>query len=656
MSDFRTIVLRTLGHERAYERMDAFEKCEHLEQLLAREEEAKALDPPLVRRLMEEYHYWRWQCVLVSPQWDIERHAYIKPGDGKATLIRPYHFQQAVLDKIIAKQKLRKACFLIIIKSKKLGFSTLVGCHFETQARTHEGRDAVVVAHTDRDAVEIFERIYKTLVANDPLIAHPLESDRENRIVFADPPNGSGSRITVVTAGGRMGLGRGRTTYYGHLSEMAFWPRSTEHATYNGLMNSMAKPPEPIVVIIETTGNGQMGLAFQKALRAYRSPEDSEWELVFVPWFDDPASHEMKFDTPEAKRKFTRGLSERDKLLIERYGVTVEQLHYYHWTYRNKIEAATEEERRRKHKAEYPSDFMEAFQASGASTFDAEKIGELLTDPRCGPPKERLELVAPPLWDATAFAPRPDTPEPEPHVRADGKLHVWERPTLGHRYAMGVDFARGEERGNYSVVMVLDRDARKFVAMYRARARLHEMHVVVRLMSRWYHDAVFCPESNSYGGVFIEAMARTDRAQFMYVQRSSRHSVGEEPREQYGWLTTDNSKALMVGMLDSCVYNEPGLFTVPALLEEMLTFRAEVSEATGRTLFKGATRKNETDDIVVASALALFCAQDMPLLGPAPEEPEEPKKLTVKMLMQMARDSHEEEQAPVDYTQAMGWS
>lgn len=154
---------------------------------------------------------------------------------------------------------------VIVLKSRKLGFSTWTEAKIFQRVTQRKYRRALVVAQDKDTASELFgmeERMYANL-PRDPNLAFlrpPIESLRRGaELHFGEPSRvareaglvGLDSRLQIDTAN-EVQAGRGYTYTDLHLSEVAFWP---DVAKMTSLVNAVPDEPETLIVI-ESTANG----------------------------------------------------------------------------------------------------------------------------------------------------------------------------------------------------------------------------------------------------------------------------------------------------------------------------------------------------------------------------------------------------------------
>lgn len=189
-----------------------------------------------------------------------------------------------------------------ILKPRKRGFSALISAEFLTACILEENTNAVVVAHRDEDAKELFKRV-RWMVKTLPF---PVDVSEEGagHLSFG----ALNSQFRVITAGATQ-PGRGRDITHLHLSERAFYPNEDFLAAVEGACIQGARR------VIETTANGA-GTPFHKHwLKSKRG--ETAYKTHFFPWW---AAADYEIETAALVH------DEAEKRLVEAYGLSDRKL------------------------------------------------------------------------------------------------------------------------------------------------------------------------------------------------------------------------------------------------------------------------------------------------------------------------------------------
>jgi hypothetical protein len=294
----------------------------------------------------------------------------------------------------------------IILKARKLGFSTWVAAKLMQRLTMFPFQKALVVAHDTDTGGELFG-IGDTIYKNLPLELKPhLTNRRDSKggmkylrfLVERDGQTGESS-IEIETAGDVRG-GRGYTPSLLHLSEIAHYEKL---ASLTSLLNAVPETPETMIVQ-ESTANGMNHFerAWKKAIRWDGDPAavhggETGYLGIFAPWHEFP-DYATDFASGEEREEFEESLGrgevgEDEPMLIELFGCTLEQLKWR----RRKIHADHDGDLL-EFKQEYPATPEEAFKGSGRPVFSISLTAPVLLrteETHPDTPAPRLEQCPP---------------------------------------------------------------------------------------------------------------------------------------------------------------------------------------------------------------------------------------------------------------------
>lgn len=208
---------------------------------------------------------------IVTDQW------VIVDRFGKERPLVPNEAQKRVFLKMLDQAAAGKPIRIIILKSRKLGTSTLVqivAC--DIGAHVHNQK-ALTLAHEATATREIFGIAVKA-ASKYSYIDGRLAADC-NTLDIAFP--GTSSTYRCQTAGA-VAVGSGGTPYFLHLSERPKWERN-KRETYVSAMDAL--PDNPLTVCIdESTAKGRDD--FWHTWWAAHSG-NHPFEAMFIPWYVD---------------------------------------------------------------------------------------------------------------------------------------------------------------------------------------------------------------------------------------------------------------------------------------------------------------------------------------------------------------------------------
>lgn len=458
-----------------------------------------------------------------------EKLLLVRTRDGSTTPLRA-NPAQAAFERRLGRRN-------IVLKARQMGITTWTAARFFLRTITRPGTLTLQVAHTREAAEEIF-RIVHRFVDWLPreLREGPLKTGRSNvrQIVFPKMD----AQYRVVTAGDR-NAGRGLTVQNLHCSELARWPGHPAE-TFAGLRASMTPDAE---LVIESTPDGIGGCFYEEWQKA---PETGTVRHFF-PWWMEPSYRAEAVDEPS--------LSAEERALMERHGLTAEQIGYRRQLRAN-FRGLTAQE--------YAEDAESCFLASGEPVFEMEIVEALLKD----------------------------APEPV-ESRHNGELEIWLPPVPGKSYLAAVDPAGGGSRGDYSAAQVLELESGLQCAEFAGHMGGLELARLVSGLAAEYNQAWLVVERNNHGSGLLA-----------YLSESCRYSRIYEQAGLPGWLTTSMSRPAALGRLGAALVEAPERFRSRRLLAECRSFVRLANGGTG-------ARPGTHDDRVMAMAIGLAARAEM---------------------------------------------
>lgn len=551
-------------------------------------------------RRQDEIEELRQRLMWDTPFW-AENCAVVRREDKRAVKLvaRPW---QLAFDAALEKQRAAgQPMRAIILKARKLGFSTWVEAKFMQRITQQEAQYAVVAGQDRPTSGVLFDMaklIYDRLPSDGQLadlifgegtlhgapfsVRPQWIGGGETRsgakwMSLGDRKRSSDASIYETRTAGSSGAGRGYTPSLIHASEVAHWE---DPGFKVGLMESLPGLPETIAVF-ESTANGFNDFHGMWT-RAVDGAEDAELGGFYIPlffgWQANPA-YAREFINESARERFVRTIGDEDGggdpeeiVLTEAFGLTPEQLFWR----RSKLNEPQLNGDIDLFHQEYPSTPEQAFIGSGLPVFPGILVAKAIREATEAPKpvegvlrgvdwherRTRAGSVSVPrrvMWIANEHV------EPQDLERwAGSRLALWEHPlnevtqaglTVEKRrpdgqYIVFADFAVGAggtgEDGDWHAFQVLDHITRMQVARYRSRLPVHDVPLLLYMLGAYYNTAWLAPEVNGPGGAVIDVL----NADFGYPKIYRRHRAGEDQRNDtreylLGWLTTQPSKRLM---------------------------------------------------------------------------------------------------------------
>src|SRR3990167_665974 len=413
--------------------------------------------------------------------------------------------------------------FKIILKARKLGFSTLIIARAIWRCAFLPGRRAVIVSHT-KDAAQRLLLDRAIPIIKSSIIPLAVE-DRKDWIEFKD----TGSRLWIGASGSkRFGRGDDITDY--HLSEYAHYE---DVSVGTGIEEAIT---EDAYGDIESTANGTNHL---HELWVRSLAKQSRYTPLFVPWWANP-----EYCVKDARLDV---LGEEEHRLISTFGLSHGQIAWR----RSKI---TEMSNPQLFSQEYPAYPEEAFLSSGRMVFDWQAI--IKHEQYCSEPK----LIGY-LEEHGGFS----------NVSPDskGNLAIWDMPVNGHVYCIGADVAEGVDGGAYSAAIVIDLSTKAQAAEGQGHIEPDRFADVLARLGSYYNHALLAPEVNNMGLVTVNRL-RDLGYNNLYQRKVSQNRSDDQ---LYGFQTTANTKNLIIGSFAGEAIRDFG-FSIrsAALLSEIRTY------------------------------------------------------------------------------------
>lgn len=450
---------------------------------------------------------------------------------------------------------------IIILKSRQLGFSTLIQMYFLWRTLMVEGSKCLTMAHKRDTSEELFGKIEFSYRNLPEALKTELDQFRSRAVTGRELSFGSvdgirmESSIRVDTAAGK-DSGRGYTFRRGHFSEAAFWPNLTEALT--ALLATFPDDPDT-ELFIETTANG-MGDPFQLMWDKNYNDPDSEWECLFVGWNEDET---IEFVDPPKHFRLT---NEENRYMTKH---KLERKHM--WWRRKKISQFNGDVSL--FQQEYPLTPDEAFIVSGNPYLDRKALATYSDATR--PPiawgnfemvKDQVKFLG---SSSTAYEHGKSFVETGAKVE-ESPWHIWRKPIKDHCYVIGVDPAGGTSEDS-SAIHVLDITANEVVATYRNKLDPDQLAYQARWGALLYNTALIAPERNGEGRATLITLIKVlNYPRIFYHQSAEAWDGGVE--HSYGWKTTSKTRPLMLAELASTIREKELKLYCERTVSEMRSF------------------------------------------------------------------------------------
>jgi hypothetical protein len=470
----------------------------------------------------------------------------------------PFVFRpaQMALWELLAAQRARgEPMRAIILKARKLGFTTFAQGLLMQRTTLRPLHHSLLVAHrsdTAQAILAVSEQMYAHLpdIADDELTLKPQIANRRRlkEIRFGTPDQfrahhrsfgADHCSLTVDTAKEFEGA-RGLVLQSVHGSEVAFYPDLKRKLA--ALINAVEFNDPNTLILLESTANGYNEF---KALCDRAEAGEGDFPLFFAGWHADPR-YTRKL-TARQRDRFRIGdtaYGEEEPDLLERYGLSIEQLAWRRWA----IEHLCQSDLQIFHQ-EYPSYPQEAFLSTGQTVFGGILISKAIRDANVAPEPESVLLEPVSLAVRKTRRGMIDVPTAT-KPSDDGPWEVWQRPAADGQYIVACDPASGESEVDQAMfaIVVIDHHTRALCAQLEAQIEPDLIARQILLAALWYgrHRLpwVAIERTGGYGLALIDAVYHEYGYRQMYTRRRQDAPTGSYA-DRIGWDTTRATKGLL---------------------------------------------------------------------------------------------------------------
>lgn len=513
----------------------------------------------------------------LNQKWRLEHLYYILTKDGTRSLFTlnsaQSHFYTYYLLPGYKK--------IVILKSRQLGFTSLMSIYFLDQVLWNPNNEALQIAHTQKDAIEIFNRKIIFAVKNlSPYIKDLIEISqaKSSRQQFSYDDGNGGEFISAINVSNS---GRSGTYSIGvHISELAKLSKLFPGRAEEIITGTLPSVPVGGQVVIESTAEGAIGLFYEMFMGEWNNRDKitpamskAHFKPVFYNWTWDKAEIEKSAEDGIISVDQMEECEINWKEYQQENNLSDKELNFYYlkWVNANKDVDKLHQE--------YPTHPMEAFLSTGSPYFNSQKVSNMID--KCSVSYTRHSFI-------------------NGEIVADerGDIYIYEKPQKGKKYVIGGDVAEGLLNGDYSVASVVGYD-KKIKALYRGHCEPDEYAELVMALGNLYNTALLVIEFNKDGN-WVNTEIRNKNYPNIYV-RTEIDDLTKEVTKHYGWLTNKKNRDFMLGEGKKW-FNSSEHIDCKPLLEEMFTF---VRDKRG----KPAAAPGKHDDVVMATLIAIAVLQ-----------------------------------------------
>ncbi|MCK9449444.1 MAG: hypothetical protein M0Q41_10770 [Bacteroidales bacterium] len=547
-----------------------------------------------------------FQGYAVPVYFMIEKYLKIVDKNGKCIDFE-LNRQQIELYKAICIQKRSgKPIRQNVLKSRQIGFSTLIAGIFFVIGMFTPNMSVGVVADIKDHAQNIFKKyefFYDHLDDNNPNRAEIEKYARENKgalhpysykptlkarrgQAFLETAAGN-SIIEVVVAG--ESSGRSGTYQLLHLSEAAFFMNLK--VTMNGLLETVSSNNLNSMIFIETTANG---------FNEYKERWDKDvvgktaYNAFFVPWFTNPEYIDMTYEKnpdkelPLFEEWFYEKINAHSKL-------SKAQLMWYWNKYQDKGDRGMTLQ-------EYPFSPTDAFLQSGNCIFGAELIArrkdEVLKEQLLGVAQMGIFTY---VARFSADGSRIELKNDEFREMRNGAIKIYKKPIYNHPY-VGICDPNNGGTDDAAIQIVDNHTGEQVAVMYTNEMDHDKIAYQFYLLGKMYNTALLSNEMN-VGKAVMDYLIKLSYPRLYVNQKQVFEDFRQGISKKFGHLITKANRPFMIESLKIAFRENPRMINDYETLSQMESFqRIERTTALGKTTSKVEATSGNKDDLVMSLA------------------------------------------------------
>lgn len=479
----------------------------------------------------------------------------------------------------------------IILKSRQLGFTTFIDLWILDEILFNTNREGLIIAHTVKDATEIFDRKIDYAIRNmSPEIksgAFKLVRNSAKKIqVVVDygPEEGSTSSIQVSNSG------RSGTYFYVHISEFAKLCLSYPKIASEVETGTFPAVPFDGFIFIESTAEGMAGRYYELFNEGWPNRHKinaMKSRVMFMPHF-----YNWQYDDAEMA-KITENIPTSQMELCEidwaeyqsEHKLTDKEITYYYMKWlqmggKNSTDAV------HKLHQEYPTTPEEAFLSTGQTYFPTAKVYSQMQTVKGG---TRGEFVMNETGDVIF------------QEHSSGSFEMFEKVQPGMRYVIGGDTSEGLAHGDKQALYVLKHKTEECVGVYRSNVPPDEFIGVAYAVGKYYNWATLAIESNKDGLWVNDGLDKMGYVNLYY--RKVFDDITKNVTKFFGWKTTSATRPFALAALKAVFLKKNEGFPM-AILMEMVTF---LRNSKGRP----EALAGKHDDVIMAASIAYAVLQEL---------------------------------------------
>ena len=422
----------------------------------------------------------------------------------------------------------------IILKSRRLGFTTFEAIDILDDVLFTPNLDTLLLCYDDNSALEIFDKKVDLAWRNFPeelKRIYQVDTDRASQLKFGFGDNTFSS--IIVKSRGRSG------TYHRiHISELGKIAKENPIKAEEIKRGTLPSVPLNGRIDIESTAEGEFGLfseMFWDAWNRGAPRNNSEYKAHFYNWLWDEEEI-SEIENPISIDEMEQ--SERFRVYQVKHNLSDIQITYYYLKW---IELQKDWDAMREN---YPTTPEEAFMSSGKKFFSIETL-----------------LTAQKQYAKDG--------------EQKGSWTVFDIPLAGHFYAIGCDPAEGWGNDN-SAICIWDFTYRPKVSAIFKNNKIEPDNLAFELKEygKLYKDALIIVERNAVGVAVLNKLKEIYPIERIYKEMVFDEEEQRE-KKKLGWHNNLATKPIMMHDFKAAVNNQWVEIPSKELFIEMRTYDAE---------------------------------------------------------------------------------
>lgn len=445
-------------------------------------------------------------CSL-SASYFIDNYCFLSVPNLGVIPFKLYYFQKEILKELPNYKK------YVTLKTRQCGISTVTSFYSLWRALFHES-ESIAIVSKNKDAAQSFvDKIKITLDKLPYFLNKKLLTENKSNLVFSN-------NSEIKSEPRSPNAGRSSTLSLLILDEAAFY--GSENLAYKIIASAqptLTRTGGSVIIVSTPNGTSGEGKYYYEQVEQLKLTGNTNTEkLVEIDWYEVP---DIEGIYPQ------KGYNSIIEQFIQKDYFNNSEVKKELKNYFKPIELKWKENEWLKSQhdtltdAKFRQEILHDFIIMGNSVFSTETMEKVRN-------KVKEPIMVDKLGNNTIKG-----------------LWIWEKPKDKHRYALGVDIAKGSGKDSSSI-QVFDVENYEQVAEYIGFVSTPELCRIIKKVANYYNQGYVIIESNGIGeavfnGVYLDA---TDPYKNVYKQKLTRNGITVIT----GWTTTVQTRQLITNL------------------------------------------------------------------------------------------------------------